>query len=117
MKKILFLLLIFCGGKSFAQPVADCFQMCVLDIQIDTLNNELEVLLFSGDTNHINYPTIQVIDVNGDTVGNPLGLYVFFAQLQGTMLHEIPTTLDSLPPNFTCTVLVTDQVWDTTCIL
>lgn len=90
--------------------------MCVLDIQLDTVNNEMEVTLFSGDTNHINYPTIQVIDMNGDTVGNPAGNFYYFAQLQGTMTHEIPTTLTSLPNPFYCTVLVTDNLWDTTCV-
>ncbi len=116
MKKLLLALLILCSAKSFAQPVANCSMMCVLDIQIDTANNVMEVTLFNGDTNGINYPTIQVIDnFNGDTVGNPQGLFYFFWQGQGIMLHEIPTSLDSIPVGFMATVLVTDQVWDTTC--
>lgn len=116
MKKIFFILLASVSIGVFAQPVANCSMMCVLDIQLDTANNEMEVTLFSGDTNHINYPTIQVIDmVTGDTVGNPQGNSYFFAQLQGTMTHEIPTTLTVLPNPFNCYVLVTDQVWDTTC--
>lgn len=117
MKKFFFILFTAMTVGAFAQPVADCSLMCVLNITLDTANNEMEVTLFSGDTNHINYPTIQVIDSNGDTVGNPAGTFVFFAQLQGTMTHEIPTTLTSLPQPFNCTVLVTDQVWDTTCYL
>jgi hypothetical protein len=117
MKKFFFVLFTAMTVGAFAQPVADCNLMCVLNITLDTANNEMEVTLFSGDTNHINYPTIQVIDSNGDTVGNPAGTFVFFAQLQGTMTHEIPTTLTTLPQPFNCTVLVTDQVWDTTCYL
>ncbi len=115
MKKFFFVLFSAMTMGAFAQPVANCSMMCVLNITLDTANNEMEVTLFSGDTNHINYPTIQVIDMNGDTVGNPAGTFYFFAQLQGTMTHEIPTTLTTLPQPFNCTVLVTDQVWDTTC--
>lgn len=115
MKKLLLLLSVSFSAALFAQPVANCSMMCVLDIQLDTVNNEMEVTLFNGDTNHINYPTIQVIDMNGDTVGNPAGMFYFFAHAQGTMTHEIPTTLTVLPQPFNCTVLVTDQVWDTTC--
>lgn len=115
MKNFLFALSAFFVIGVSAQPVADCSMMCVLDIQLDTVNNEMEVLLFSGDTNHINYPTIQVIDQNGDTVGNPQGNFYYFAHPTGTLLHEIPTTLTTLPNPFYCTVLVTDQVWDTTC--
>lgn len=117
MKKVFFVLFTAITFGAFAQPVADCSLMCVLNITLDTANNEMEVTLFSGDTNHINYPTIQVIDSNGDTVGNPAGVYYFFAHMQGTMTHEIPTTLTTLPQPFNCTVLVTDQVWDTTCYL
>lgn len=117
MKKYFFVLFTAITMSAIAQPVADCSLMCVLNITLDTANNEMEVTLFSGDTNHINYPTIQVIDSNGDTVGNPAGTFVFFAHLQGTMTHEIPTTLTTLPQPFNCTVLVTDQVWDTTCYL
>lgn len=107
--------LTFAALELNAQPVANCSMMCVLDIYLDTVNGEMEVVLFNGDTNMINYPTIQVIDMNGDTVGNPQGLFYFFGQPQGAMTHEIPTTLTSIPSPFYCTVLVTDQVWDTTC--
>jgi hypothetical protein len=117
MKQFFFILFTAMSFGAFAQPVANCSMMCVLDIQIDTSTGLMEVTLFSGDTNHINYPTIQVIDVNGDTVGNPAGTFVFFAHPQGTMTHEITTTLTTLPQPFNCTVLVTDQVWDTTCYL
>lgn len=116
MKKILTILSVSLVVSAIAQPVANCSMMCVLDITLDTANNEMVVVLFSGDTNQINYPTIQVIDnSNGDTVGNPQGIYYFFMQGQGTMVHNISTTLTTIPPGFTATVLVTDQVWDTTC--
>ncbi len=116
MKKFLvFLFAAFTIG-AIAQPFANCQMMCILNITLDTANNEMEVVVFNGDTNGINYPTIQVIDQTGDTVGNPAGSFYFFWQGQGVMTHEIPTTLTTLPQPFYCTVLVTDQVWDTTCV-
>ena len=118
MKNYLLALFVLCTLGMFAQPVANCSLMCVLDIQLDTTNNEMIVTLFSGDTNGINYPTIQVIDQNGDTVGNAAGTFTLFMQGQGTVAHHIPTTITgTLPQPFNCTVLVTDQVWDTTCTL
>jgi hypothetical protein len=116
MKKTLPLFFVLFSMGAIAQPIANCSMMCVLDITLDTANNEMEVLFFNGDSVMINYPTVQVIDQNGDTVGNPQGTFTFFGHPQGTMLHEIPTTLTSLPQPFTCTVLMTDQVWDTTCV-
>jgi hypothetical protein len=115
IKKLFFVLFVAISFSAFAQPVANCSMMCVLNITLDTVNNEMEVTLFNGDTNQINYPTIQVIDMNGDTVGNAAGTFTLFAQGQGTITHEIPTTLTVLPQPFICTVLVTDQIWDTTC--
>src|SRR5687767_7401690 len=109
MKKALPLFFALFSIGAIAQPVANCSMMCVLDITLDTVNNEMEVLFFNGDSVMINYPTVQVIDQNGDTVGNPQGTFTFFGQPQGTMLHEIPTTLTSLPQPFTCTVLMKDQ--------
>jgi len=115
MRKILLIAFASMSIGLIAQPVANCSMMCVLNITIDTSTNQMEVTLFNGDTNLINYPTIQVVDINGDTVGNPAGNFYFFGQAQGTMAHQIPTTLTSLPQPFNCTVLVTDQIWDTTC--
>ena len=116
MKKLLIVFASCLITSAYAQNIANCSMMCVLNITLDTANQEMEVLFFNGDSVMINYPTVQVIDMNGDTVGNPQGNFIFFGQPQGTMLHEIPTTLTSLPQPFYCTVLMTDQVWDTTCV-
>ncbi len=83
---------------------------------IDTVNNELDVTIYNGDTNHVNYPTVYVVDMIGDTVGNIGGSFILFAHGAGdTITHPIPTTLDSLPAGFTGTVHFRDQVWDTSC--
>ena len=117
MRKLFVLLFISASIGLSAQNIADCSMMCVLNITIDTTNSTMDVTLFNGDTNGINYPTIRVVDQNGDTVGNPNGTFVLFMQGQGTMTHTIPTTMTTaLPQPFYCTVVVTDQVWDTSCV-
>jgi hypothetical protein len=116
MKKlVLAFSILFAFGLKAQMP--NCSMMCVLSITLDTANSEMEVLFYNGDTLPINYPTVQVIDQNGDTVGNPAGVFNLFQQGQGVVLHEIPTTLTVLPQPFVCTVLMTDQIQDSTCIL
>src|SRR6202008_1550305 len=96
----------------------NCANFCVLNItNLDTITNEVDVVIYNGDTNHVNYPTVVLVDGAGDTVGNINNQFYLFAQMAGdTVYHTIPTTLDSIPAGFTCTVYFTDQVWDTTCM-
>jgi hypothetical protein len=108
------LCIIFTNVKS---QFINCDKFCVTAITLDTVPGFLNVTIFNGDTVHVNYPTIQVIDANGDTVGNAAGMFYFFAHPAGdTVTHTVPTTLTTLPTNFIGTVLLTDQVWDTTCV-
>lgn len=116
MKKLLLLSVLFLGYSSLKSQTINCNAMCVLNIAIDTANDELDVTIYNGDTNHVNYPTVVVVDAVGDTVGNINNTFYLFAHMPGdTVTHVIPTTLTSLPPGFTGTVYFTDQVWDTTC--
>lgn len=113
--------LLFCftalSACSFAQTI-NCSAMCVLNISnLDTTSNEVDVTIYNGDTNHVNYPTVVLVDGAGDTIGNINNTFVLFAHMPGdTIAHTIPCTLDSIPSGFTCTVYFTDQVWDTTCV-
>jgi len=112
-------LLLFCSLFLFLAAQAQTVNfvnMCVLNITIDTTGtNELNVTIYNGDTVHVNYPTVVVVNTSGDTVGNINNNFYLFAQLPGdTVTHVIPTSLDSLPTGFTCSVYFTDQVWDTT---
>lgn len=95
--------------------VADCNLFYITDIQMDSSNsNTLYVSIFNGDTSisHINYPSIAfIIDSKGDTVAkfNPYGGSYgwFYAHLGNTILtYQIPTTLDLVSPNFSCTVFL-----------
>lgn len=117
MKKGLLLFAILLSVAGVKAQTVNFINMCVLDITIDTTGaNELNVTIYNGDVNHVNYPTVVVVNSMGDTVGNINSTFYLFAQLAGdTVTHTIPTTLDSLPSGgFIGSVYFTDQVWDTT---
>lgn len=96
-------------GRS--QTSFNCANLCVLNISnYDTITGEVDVTIYNADTNFINYPSVRLINTLGDTVGNISNLYFFFGHVPGdTLTHTIPTTLDSIPTGFTCTVLVEDN--------
>jgi GH18 family chitinase len=94
----------------------DCEHMCVLDIALNPETNLLEVTIQNG-SEQINYPSVVVI-VDGDTVANIQEQFFLFAQLpEQTVVHEIPTTLLGVPDGFMCTVSITDNSYETFCLL
>jgi len=98
-----------------AQTV-NCTNFCVTQIEIDTLNNELDVTIVNGDTNQVNYPVVIVTDLAGDTVANINQLFYLFAHLSGdTVVHSIPTSLNDLTGTFTGTVYLSDALFNITC--
>jgi len=115
MKKILLLLLVI-SIHSYAQTL-NCGAICIQSIEnLDTTNHTLDVVVFNGDTNQVNYPSVVVTNNLGDTVANINSLFFFFAQLSNTTVtHTIPTTLTTLPSSFTGTVYFTDNGWNITC--
>lgn len=115
-KNILLLCLLLMGIKISQAQVFSCSSLCIQSITIDTANNELDVAVINAGTEQVNYPVIVVVDTAGDTIANINADFFLFAQLgNDTVTHELPTTLDSLPSNFTGTVYVTDAIYDTTC--
>lgn len=118
MKKLLLLACLFVSALASQAQTINCSAMCVLNISnLDTISNEVDVTIYNGDTNHVNYPTVVLVDGFGDTIGNINNVFYLFAHMPGdTVDHTIPCTLDSIPSGFTCTVYFTDQVWDTTCM-
>ena len=116
MKRAIIIFLTLLSFVVTKAQTLNCNQICVTDIKIDSLTGEMLVTIYNGDSVHINYPIVQVIDQNGDTVGNPGGVFNFFVQLSGFVLvHNIPTSLTSLPSGFTATVLVSDPLWNVSC--
>jgi hypothetical protein len=117
MKKTLLITLLAIAFKFSSAQTINCTGMCVLGMTLDTALDNLHVTIYNGDTNHVNYPTVVVTNATGDTVGNINNTFYFFAHPAGdTVTHVIPSTLTSLPSNFTGTVYFTDQIWDITCM-
>ena len=104
--------------------IANCDDFCVTDIQIDSINsNSLLVSVYMEDTSvtHINYPFIDVIiDDNGDTIASNV-FFEFYAHLPYTnQTYEVPTVLNSIPVNFSCTVKLVYHTFspsETACVL
>jgi hypothetical protein len=119
MTKKLLLALFSIAVISFvnAQGIMNCGNFCVLSIgNLDTLANTVDVTIYNGDTNAVNYPTIVITDATGDTVANKTNYFYLFAHPAGdTLTQTIPSDWDSIPTGFTGTVYLTDQIWDSTC--
>jgi hypothetical protein len=117
MKKIVLVFVSLLLPFLASAQIMNCGSFCVLAINnIDTVNNEIDVTIYNGDSTHVNYPTVILVDSGGDTIANIGQTFYFFAHPAGdTVVHTIPTTMDSIPAGFTCTVYLTDQIYDTTC--
>ena len=118
MKKVLLLssFVILFSFISISQSM-NCGSHCVLGITLDTIGvNSLNVTVYNGDSVFINYPSIVVVNSLGDTIGNINNLYFFFGQpAMDTMIHNIPTSLDSLTGQILSTVYITDNSSHQTC--
>ena len=120
MKSLLFTAFIFIilTTNSKAQFTLHCDSFCVTNIQMSAQPGYLDVTIYNANAGHINYPTVKVCDANGDTIADDNNQFTFFAQLGGTsQTYLVPASVTSLPPNFTGTVLLTENIWDTTCFL
>jgi spore coat protein CotH len=100
-------------------PVINCDSFCVLSIAYDTANdNNLYVVILNNDTTFINYPIVQLIDANGDTVANKQGIFEFYGQSPGTtQTYHIPTLLDSFPSNWIGQVRIVDGLYGNACLI
>jgi hypothetical protein len=107
----------FCDN-SLAPPL-NCDSFCVVSIAYDTANDyNLFITISNNDTNFINYPIVQLIDSNGDTIANQQSLFEFYGQLPNTtQIYHIPTLLDSLPSNWSGQVRLEDGLYHTSCII
>ncbi len=118
MKKItiLFSFITLLIGTVQSQTI-NCGNLCILNIGIDTIgSNELNVTVYNGDTTFIDYPSVVVVSNTGDTIGNIDNYFFLFGQAgMDTVIHNIPTNLDSLPSPFTCTVYYTNNMTNQTC--
>jgi Secretion system C-terminal sorting domain len=116
MKKLLFILAVGISIPSLAQEPLDCENMCVTSIAMNTEGGLLDITIVNGDV-IVNNPVVSVV-VDGDTVGNINQQFYIFSQLPNqTVIHTIPTTLTSVPADFVCTVIISDNIYFTECQL
>lgn len=88
----------------------DRTKLCVLNVTLGAPDT-LYVTLANNDLDSfIDYPVVQLVDANGRIVGNVDELIQLPGMGSGTFVHRLPTTLTSLPPGFTATVVVKDAL-------
>src|SRR5689334_10446099 len=83
MKRILIILLLL-ATKTPAQPPIDFNQICVDSVYYDPVNPDLiHITIYNGSSNSINYPVVQIIESDGDTISNLSLALSFFAHPVG----------------------------------
>jgi hypothetical protein len=120
MKSVFSIVVVFATLMSqnvAAQFTLSCDSFCVLNVQMDTTPGMLAVTIQNNNAGHINYPTVQVLDSNGNWLAGDTVLN-FFAQMGNSQqTYYIPTLLDSVPVGFTATIVLSEGIWDTLCFL
>lgn len=116
MKNLIILGWLLVVSMQLPAQTLNCSNICVTNVVFNNLTGNIDVTVINADTNQINYPIIQLVDVNGDTIGNPTGQFFLFAQLSGqAVTHEVPSVVPSLPFGFFGTVIITDPLFNNTC--
>lgn len=116
MKNLILSGLLLVLNLQLSAQTLNCSSICVNNVTFNSLTGQIDVTIVNADTNQINYPIIQLVDVNGDTIGNPTGQFFLFAQLAGqAVTHEVPSVVPGLPFGFFGTVILTDPVFNNTC--
>ncbi len=118
MRKVYITILFLFFAKQFFAHTINCDSFCVVKIIYDTVPGYLNVTIANNDTNFINYPIIQLINTNNDTVANKQKTFNFYGQLEhSTQTYRIPTTLDSFPANWNGKVRIEDGLYHESCII
>lgn len=106
------------AGAANAQFNLDWNLFCVEAVYYDTVPNQLVVIVSNANSNHINYPVVQVVSPQNDTIGNPQGSFDMFAQLGGsTQDYHIPITQNGITDFSGYTFLMRDESWDTSGVI
>ena len=93
--------------------------VCVDSVWYDTTNPILiNVRLFNGDVNHLNYPSVQIIGQANDTISNPNNFVNYFAHLGGAYQTYTDTiTVFGIPDFSNFTFLLNELFGDTSGII
>jgi hypothetical protein len=81
----------------FPQP--DCSLLVLADVVFYASNTTIEITIYNGDTNDINYPYIGlVVDAMGDTIQNgTANFFLHFAQDTMSYVYPVNTTAPIYP--------------------
>ena len=97
----------------------DCSKLSVTDIVINNTNLTIDISIYNGDTNNINYPYIGlVVDNNGDTIQNgSINFFLHAALDTQTYSYSLADTVSAASP-YTIYFAYSDMVGSAdTCIL
>jgi hypothetical protein len=94
-------------------------QVCVDSVWYDATNpNIINVRVFNGSLSFINYPSVQIVAPNGDTISNQHALVSFFGQIYNTYQTYTDTILVTGISDFSnYTFLMGQSFNDTTAII
>lgn len=115
---IIFFYLLIVSFSVRAQTGMDCDSFCVESIILDSnVTNGFIVTIKNNNTEHVNYPTIDVIDKATNTlIATDSGMFMYFAHIQGQSLAYPVFSNTSLIPD-SAIVTITDNIWNITCTL
>lgn len=108
-------MLIFCNSTLKSQ-VIDYSLVCVDSVWYDPGNPQfINVTIFNGNVDHLNYPSVQIVTPTGDTIGNPSNWVNFFAQLGNThQTYSDTITIPGITDFSNYTFLISEGFGDTT---
>lgn len=90
--------------------------LCVDSIWYDSLDpTQINIRVYNGGLNQLNYPSIRIIAPNGDTICNPDGTVDFFAHIVGMQLtYMLPIFVQGITDFSNYNFLMGDSFNDTT---
>lgn len=94
--------------------------VCVDSIWYDPLDsNFVYISIFNGNMNHLNYPSVQVVNpANNDTIVNPTNFVNFFAQLGNTFqTYHDTITIPGITNFNNYTFLIREFFGDSTAVI
>ncbi len=93
-------------NSPFTNATVDYTKVCIDSVWYDVGNhNYYNVRVFNGNIANLNYPSVRMVSIFGDTAGNPFNDVSFFAHLGNTyqVYHDTitdPFITDFLPYSF-----------------
>ena len=109
---------IFCN-RTLKSQVIDYSLVCVDSVWYDTGNPQfINVSVFNGNVDHLNYPSVQIISPMGDTIGNPSNWVNFFAQIGNTyQTYSDTITIQGITDFSNYTFFINEGFGDTTVVI